>query len=61
MMLAHQGRRPRLQQRKVGAIDLNRPRHTWSRLRRAVRVNRPYLFFVDSLAIDARRRFLRCS
>ncbi len=58
-MLARQDLRLRLQRRKVGAIDLNRPRYSWSRLRRAVRVNRPYPFVIGSLATDARSRFLR--
>jgi CubicO group peptidase (beta-lactamase class C family) len=40
-----QGYRPRLQRRKVGAIDLNRPGMRVVTLRRAVRVNRPYLFY----------------
>jgi CubicO group peptidase (beta-lactamase class C family) len=44
-MPASRGHRPQLQRRKVGTIDLNRLGMRVVTLRRAVRVNRPYLFY----------------
>src|SRR5215831_2303478 len=44
-MLTNRGPQPPLQRRKVGAIDLNRPGMRVVTLRRAVRVNRPYLYY----------------